>query len=106
MPGYPLTQYEYGIGLNSDEPLPVVCTRWNHGTRIYNKQPYFVHSDNPLTGMHYGGFVFYRATDADDDDVCVTSWRHRYWYLDTDNAVSVAGSLGCLSTLGLFCRVR
>ncbi|MHC5732143.1 MAG: hypothetical protein ACYTXY_50405, partial [Nostoc sp.] len=76
---YPSARYEYAITYNSTEPLPVVCTFWNVGARIYNKQPYMIFSDNPPLGMNYGGFIFYRGTQASDDATATCSsgqWRH------------------------------
>jgi hypothetical protein len=104
---YGLRDYEYGIAYNSTEPLPVVCTRWNRGQRIYNKQPYFVYSDNPVTGMRYGGFTFYQGTDAPNDNCPAGQWRHVYWYIEADHRVVVAGSNGCYgSNLTIYCRAR
>ena len=108
LPAYPSRDYEYAVSYNSREPLPVVCTYWNRGVRMYNKIPYLVFSDNPTAGMRHGGFIFYTGTDATDDDTCAAGqWRHRYWYLDADNTVTTLASNGCYgSNLTLFCRFR
>jgi len=106
LPTYPTTQYEYAIQWNSPEPLPVACVTWNVGWKIQNKQPYFVDSDIPTSGMHWGGFMFYSGTPATDDDVCQSgTWRHRYWYLDANNAVVATSSSGCINQ-PIYCRVR
>jgi len=106
--GYPNTQYEYGIAYNSSEPLPVNCTYWNYGMRIYNRDPYFVMSDNPASSMNWGGFAFYFGTLATDDDTCNNSWRHRYWFLHQNNAVYTGvGGNGCHGAeVPIFCRAR
>jgi len=113
LPNRPQTQYEYGIAYNTTEPVPVVCTNWNGGTLIANKTPYLVYSDNPLLGMRYGGFVFYKNTAASDDNACGDGYRHRYWALTTDNEVE--GDLfshGCYSShplhkkIDVYCRLR
>ena len=74
--------------------------------RIANKTPYFVFSDNPLQGMRYGGFVFYKNTDAPDDDPCKGGYQHQYWFLTTDNVVQVETSNGCHDDLSVYCRQR
>lgn len=108
LPEYPILDYEYAIGYNSREPLPVVCTLWNRGVRLYNKTPYLIFSDNPTTVMRYGGAVFYTGTDASDDDSCASGqWRHRYWQLEAGNAVTAGQSNGCYgSNLAIYCRSR
>lgn len=109
---YPISSYEYAISYNSTEPLPVVCTSWNAGVRIYNKQPYMVLSDNPTTSMSYGGFIFYRGTLASDDATATCpsgEWRHRYWRLTQNNAIETDfhKSNGCLGAeTPVFCRAR
>ena len=106
---YPSTHYEYGIAYNSREPLPVVCTSWNVGARLYNKDPYFVQSDNPTAGMRYGGFVFYTGTQADDDNCPIEQWRHRYWYINPDGGITVWAGNGCYGrgrNLTVYCRAR
>ena len=55
----PSSTFEYAIAYNTREPLPIVCTFWNLGARITNKQPYLVFSDNPAANLLWGGFVFY-----------------------------------------------
>ncbi|MCP3102703.1 hypothetical protein LZ198_27890 [Myxococcus sp. K15C18031901] len=103
---YPVTHFEYAIQYNSAEPLPVVCTTWNYGFRIYNKLPIVVESDNPQGVMRWGGAIFYTATTASDDDTCgVGTWRHKYWRLDQNNTVTTAWTNGCLN-LPLLCRER
>jgi hypothetical protein len=105
--GFDPNTYEYGIAYNSTEPQVVNCTYWNRGVRIYNRHPYFVFSDNPESGMRWGGFVFYRGTDAADDDTCGAGYRHRYWYTDSANVISIGFSNGCYSTdMPVYCRER
>jgi hypothetical protein len=108
LPNYPSVRYEYGIAYNGAEPLPAICTDWNRGFRCYNKQPYFVFSDNPAVGMQWGGFVFYTGTDASDDNLCLAGqWRHRYWWINSTGAISTGSSNGCYgSELTLYCRRR
>ena len=109
LPDRPLTAYEYGMAYNTFEPVPVVCTTWNTGVRIANKEPYFVESDDPSVGMHYGGFVFYQNTYAADDDECANTggYRHQYWRLTTDNVVvPTFGSNGCDNASPVYCRVQ
>jgi len=109
IPGRPSTVYEYAIAYNTVEPVPVVCTSWNVGERIANKEPYFVLSDNPPVGMLRGGFVFYRDTNAADDDCPGREFRHRYWVITVDNEVDLGffPSNGCYSTnLPIYCRRR
>ncbi|MCC5601100.1 hypothetical protein [Nostoc favosum] len=108
---YPTSSYEYAISYNTAEPLPVVCTQWNVGARIYNKQPYIIQSDNPTTSMSYGGFIFYRGTLASDDATATCSsgqWRHKYWRLTQNNIIDTAlGSNGCYGAeTPVFCRAR
>jgi len=66
----PSSTFEYAVAYNTREPLPIVCTFWNLGARITNKQPYLVFSDNPAASLLWGGFVFYQNTAAPDDDAC------------------------------------
>jgi len=108
IPGYPSIKYEYAIAYNTTEPVPVVVTAWNYGTRIANKEPYLVFSDNPATGMKQGGFVFYKGTLASDDASCAAGTiRHRYWWINTNNTVATSASNGCYgATLPVYCRVR
>ncbi|WP_181985053.1 hypothetical protein [Nostoc sphaeroides] len=108
---YPSTSYEYAISYNTTEPLPVVCSTWNVGLRIYNKQPYMILSDNPPLGMSYGGFIFYRGTQASDDATATCpsgQWRHRYWRLGQNNAIETNfyGGNGCYGDLPIYCRAR
>ncbi len=107
LPAYPTTHYEYAIQYSSIDPLPVTCGIWNVGWRIHNKEPQFVISDNPTSGMRWGGFVFYSGTLATDDDECQSgTWRHRYWYLDANNAIITSlGGNGCINQ-PLYCRAR
>jgi hypothetical protein len=98
--------WEYGIAYNSTEPHVVNCTYWNRGQRIYNRFPYFVWSDNPSSGMHWGGFVFYRNTDAADDDACAPGWRHQYWWMTSTHTVTVGASNGCSTSWNVYCRER
>jgi hypothetical protein len=108
IPGYPSKNYEYAIVYNTTEPVPVVVTAWNQGTRIANKEPYLVFSDNPATGMKQGGFVFYKGTLASDDASCAAGTiRHRYWWINTDNTVATGYSNGCHgTTIPVYCRAR
>jgi hypothetical protein len=109
LPDRPLTAFEYGIAYNTFEPVPVVCTTWNTGVRIANKEPYFVESDDPSLGMRYGGFVFYQNTYATDDDECagIGGYRHWYWRLTTDNVVErTFGSNGCDNVTPVYCRLH
>ena len=108
LPGRPLTICEYGMAYSTFEPVPVVCTTWNTGVRIANKQPYFVESDDPSLGMRYGGFVFYQNTYAADDDECagIGGYRH-YWRLTTNNVVErTFGSNGCDNVSPVYCRAQ
>jgi hypothetical protein len=102
----PPTQYEYGIAYNTREPVPVVCTFWNVGARIANKEPYLVFSDDPLSGMRWGGFVFYQGTNASDDNACIGGYRHQYWTLGANNTITVGNSNGCFTTQAVYCRLR
>jgi len=104
--GRPLTQHEYGIRWNSSEPLPIACVHWNRGARIHNKEPYFVLSDNPKTGQRWGGFVLYQGTDDPGDDACGSGYLHQYWFLDSNNVVSVPGGSGCQFDTQIYCRLR
>jgi hypothetical protein len=106
LPDYPSAEYEYGIVYNSSEPHVVKCTYWNVGRRIYNRDPYFVASDNPQTGSYWGGFMFYIGTNATDDDTCGGAWRHRYWQLDVNNFVKPLGGNGCAFRTSIYCRYR
>lgn len=107
MPGYPVYEYEYGVVANTHEPNVVNCTYWNVGIRIYNRHPYMVNSDNPSTGMNWGGFIAYKGTNADDDDVCSPGWRHKYWYMGPSGTVVTNWSLGCWGgTTPVYCRKR
>ncbi|MDZ7955060.1 hypothetical protein [Nostoc sp. DedQUE09] len=107
---YPSASYEYAISYNTTEPLPVVCSFWNVGARIYNKQPYLIVSDNPTAGMNYGGFIFYKGTQASDDATSTCSagqWRHRYWQLTQNNRIELNFSNGCSGAeIPVFCRAR
>ena len=106
---YPTARYEYAISYTTTEPLPVVCSFSSVGARIYNKQPYMIYSDNPPLGMDYGGFIFYRGTQASDDATATCSsgqWRHRYWRLIQNNRIETLASNGCESGLPVYCRAR
>ncbi len=115
---FPVDQYEYGFKYNTTEAVPVACTRWNRGMRVFNRDPYMVNSDDPTATttpggpavMALGGAIFYTETNAADDDIpaaCQSgTWRHRYWRivggsLDTTGL----GTNGCVN-LDLFCRRR
>ncbi|WP_157775170.1 hypothetical protein [Melittangium boletus] len=104
IPNFPNTRYDYGIAYNVQSPIPVVCVTWNVGYRVHNKDPYFVYSDNPASGVSWGGFVFYTGTLAPDDDGCLSgTWRHRYWRLGPNNVISTHDSNGCVNQ-PLYCR--
>jgi len=107
---FPVDQYEYGFKYNTTEAVPVTCTRWNRGMRVFNRDPYMVGSDNPTSGMSLGGAMFYTETDATDDDIpasCASgTWRHRYWRIVDGNLDAIGlGTNGCVN-LDLFCRRR
>ena len=103
---YPATKYEYGIAYNTSWPVSVTCSGWNVGWRIYNTAPYFVVSDNPSANMLWGGFMFYTGTHATDDDECLSgTWRHRYWSLGANNAVTPFWGNGCIN-MPIYCRSR
>lgn len=106
--GYPSIHYEYGIAYNTSAPLPVTCSYWNYGMRIYNQIPYLIESDNPRANSRWGGFMFYMGTLSTDDDYCTGgTWRHQYWRLDQNNLVPVVWSNGCYGdNMTLFCRAR
>ena len=107
IPGRPLATWEYGIAYITKEPVPVVATAWNRGVRIVNKEPLLVLSDDPAGGMQWGGFLFYQNTLSADDDVCAPEFRHRYWWLDTNNKITTGFSNGCFSdTPVVYCRKR
>jgi hypothetical protein len=104
VPNFPATKYEYGIAYNGPQPKSIACLGWNVGWRVHNKEPYFVFSDNPANGVSWGGFVFYTGTYSTDDDECQSgTWRHRYWYLSANNAITTGSSNGCINP-PLFCR--
>lgn len=107
LPGFPPTEYQYGVQYNSTEPMAVQCTFWNQGRRLYNTLPYFVNSDDPSAGMQWGGFMWYTGTNAADDDTCPNAgeWRHQYWILGANNAVSPIGGNGC-AIQPILCRKR
>jgi hypothetical protein len=99
---------EYAIQYATGEPVPIVCTGWNSGARIANKQPFLVSSDNPPAGMLYGGFVFYRSSQA-ADECAYPNWRHRYWASGVNGAITTNWfpSNGCHGTgLPVYCRAR
>lgn len=106
-PAFPITEYQYAIAYNGDEPKPIQCTNWNVGRRVYNVLPYFVQSDDPSVSMNWGGFMWYTGTNATDDDTCPAAgqWRHQYWALGANNVVSPLGGNGC-SLPPVFCRKR
>lgn len=106
---FPPDQYEYGVKWIDDMIHRAVCTEWNVGLRFYNLDPYFVDSDNPATGMRWGGVIFYINTSSPDDDAATPStWRHGYWYIDhtsSTTAIKIFGSNGYLPT-SVYCRRR
>lgn len=107
---FPVDQYEYGFKYNTVEAVPMRCTSWNRGMRVFNRDPYFVGSDNPTSGMSLGGAMFYTETDATDDDipaVCASgTWRHRYWQIVGGSLDATGlGTNGCVN-IDLFCRRR
>lgn len=107
----PSANWEYGIAYNSKEPMPAVCTSWNLGTKIANKIPYLIETDNPSAGMSYGGFVFYDGTNSSDECTVDGEFRHRYWKL-SNGAVSTFETNGCYGSksspqpMTVFCRKR
>lgn len=105
MANYPSTEYQYGVAYLTGV-IPYVCSFWNSGYRLYNRDPFFVDSDNPENGMLRGGVVFYTETEADDDDSCAleNKWRHRYWYIDETNAVQLLGSGNGCFDYQVYCR--
>jgi hypothetical protein len=103
---YPHLAYQYGVAYNSAAPMPVVCTNWNLGQRLYNAVPFFVDADNPELGMLYGGFMFYRGTADPNDDSCAPNWFHAYWYQGSNNAILLFSANGCNSTQTVYCRKR
>lgn len=109
LPKYPTTHYEYaGRIFNTDEPLPIFCTIWNKGMRVYNREPYFVESDDPLMGAKRGGSIYYKGTNAADEcPMGPAGWRHHYWYTSEkgDAMVVMPYSAGCVD-LDIYCRKR
>ncbi|MEO8182176.1 MAG: hypothetical protein ABI895_25355, partial [Deltaproteobacteria bacterium] len=105
-PAFPTLEYQYAISFNSWEPMPVQCTGFNVGRRVYNALPYLINSDDPSQTMSWGGFLFYVGTNAADDDSCTSgTWRHRYWSLGANNSVTATASNGCLNPI-VYCRRR
>lgn len=106
MPTYPVADYAHGFVYNSAEPHEINCLTWNVGRRLANRHPYFVNSDNPETGMNWGGAMFYIGTNAADDDTCTGgTWRHRYWVMSSTNTVALGGSNGRIDPI-ISCRER
>lgn len=110
---FPSTKYEYAIAYTTNEPLPVLCSFWNVGARIYNKQPYIILSDDPPVGLTYGGFIFYRGTYASDDGTATCpsgQWCHKYWRLTQNNQILTdiygGSGNGCFGNLPVYCRAR
>ena len=107
LPSFSPLAYQYAMDYNSAHPLPIVCTRWNSGLRIYNATPFLTFSDNATLGMRYGGFIFMRGTlDPGDLGCAHPNWHHYYWALTTNNAVSAGDSNGCLFAVTIYCRKR
>ena len=80
---YPHEDYEYGIKYLDIVIKPAICTKWNLGLRFYNIEPFFVDSDDPSTGMKWGGVMFFIDTNSPLDDASTPSqWRHAWWYID------------------------
>jgi len=106
---YPPEEYEYGLNYIDHMIHRAVCTKWNLGLRFYNVDPYFVDSENPSTGMRWGGNIYYIETSASDDDAATpTNWRHGYWYIDHTSATSsikIFASNGNMPT-SVYCRKR
>ena len=115
IPNYPPEEYMYGFKYNTQVIHEAVISTWNRGTRVLNKYPYLVNTDNPSVSGGWGGAMFYTGTDAADDDVpgsCPAGrWRHRYWKLNTgadgawtdSNMVQPFSGNGCLDRT-LYCR--
>ena len=107
IPGYPSRNSEYAIASHTTQQVAVVETAWNYGTRTANKEPYFIMSDNPATGMKQGGFVFYKGTLASEDACPSGTIRPRYWSIITDNTVATGPSNGCFgAAIPVYCRAR
>jgi hypothetical protein len=108
IPGRSPITYEYGISYNTPNPIPVNVQTWNVGVRISNVDPYLINNDNPSLPHNFGGFMFYRNTNAADDNFCssVGGYHHRYWYLGANNAVIPWASNGCQTVLPVYCRTR
>ena len=97
LPSYSPAEYRYGMWFLQLQE--VICTLWNRGMRVYNRQPIMTFADDPLSGMRYGGFVFYSGTDSTDDDCTNDEWRHHYWQLDftaSPTNVVMTATNGCL----------
>jgi hypothetical protein len=105
IPDNPGLAYEYGFIYNSSTPHPAVCTTWNRGLRLYNRDPYMVLADNPSANVSYGGSMWYTGTDATDDDSCTgDTWRHKYWRLSSGTVVPFSSN-GCFART-VYCRKR
>ncbi|MBZ4402487.1 hypothetical protein [Myxococcus sp. AS-1-15] len=104
LPSHDPHRYQYGVKYNTHTPQPVVCSHWNYGHRLHSVTPYALVGDDPSTGSHMAGVMFYRQTLAQDDDVCTGgTWRHQYWYYGADNKVTPYASHGCMD-IQIFCR--
>ncbi len=114
LPRYPATHYEYAVAYNTTEPVPVLCSKWNYGYRIANKQPYLVDSDAPDKNPKLGGSMWYLDTLAADDAKAggcpAGQWRQRYWYItnkDPEGSLLTYASNGCYSKdLKIYCKIR
>jgi hypothetical protein len=53
LPAYPPLAYQYAMDYVSAYPLPVVCTKWNYGHRIYNATPILTHSDDAIWRLRF-----------------------------------------------------
>jgi hypothetical protein len=106
LPKHPQTHFEYGGRLfNAGEPLPVLCTGWNKGLRLYNRDPYIIDSDNPEMGMKRGGVIYYKGTDAGDECRGSIKWRQRYWFINAQGAIELSFGNGCYDN-EIYCRER
>jgi len=108
--GFSPDDYEYGFKYNSPEAYVLDCLRWNVGTRVVNRHPYLVNSDDPSSSAtQLGGALFYTDTNATDDDIpaqCPSGmWRQRYWRIAGGSVAMDLSSNGCVN-IPIYCRRR
>ena len=102
---FPALEYEYGFTYNTPIPHVLMCTTWNRGFRMYNRDPYVVNADNPSGNVNFGGSMWYTGTDASDDNSCSgDNWRHKYWRLSSGTVVPFSSN-GCFNRT-IYCRKR